>query len=91
MSHPYSDYAAHQYLPGTKPDRRRIEKCSDPNAWYAGMIGQTITVHYFCSFGAWDTQGRWLWYYDLSGPVGSKLNEILNENKMSNFFKSLFK
>lgn len=69
MSKPYPNSAARQYPPGEKPDRRRIEKCSEPNAWYKGMIGQTITVHYFCSFGAWDIQGRWLWYYDLSGPV----------------------
>jgi len=89
MIQPYPDYAAHQYSPGKKPDRRRITKCSEPGAWYAKMIGQVITVHYFCSFGAWDTQGRWLWYYDLSEPIN--LNDILNENKMSNFFKSLFK
>lgn len=87
MSKPYPDNAARQYPPGKNPDRRRIEKCSEPGAWYAGMVGQTIEVHYFASFGAWDTQGRWLWYYDLSGPVdmGSK------ENKMSNIFKRLFK
>jgi hypothetical protein len=87
MSNPYPPYAARQYPPGKKPDRRRIEKCSEPNAWYAGMIGQTITAHYFCSFGAWDTQGRWLLYYDLSGPVDEKHKQ---DNK-TNFFKIIFK
>ena len=69
MSKPYPDYAARQYPPGKNADRRRIEKCSDPTAWYAGMVGQTITVHYFSTFGCWDTQGRWLDYYDLSKPL----------------------
>lgn len=86
MSAPYPGSAARQYPPGKKPDRRRIEKCSEPGAWYSGMIGQVITVHYFCSFGAWDTQGMWLWYYDLSEPV----NE--NETKpIKRLFKKLFK
>jgi len=91
MSTPYPAYAARQYPPGEKPDQRRIEKCSEPDTWYAGMIGQTIEVHYFASFGAWDTQGRWLWYYDLSGPINEKLNDSLNENKMYSFFKNIFK
>lgn len=87
MSKPYPDYAAHQYPPGKKPDRRRIEKCSEKGAWYAGMIGQTITVHYFCSFGVWDTNGRWLWYYDLSEPV----DEQHKQGNKPIFFKRIFK
>lgn len=83
MSKPYPDSAARNYPPGENPDRRRITRCSDPEAWYAGMVGQTITVHYFCTFGAWDTQGRWLWYYDLSEPV--------NETEKKNWFKKIFK
>lgn len=75
MSKPYPDYAARQYPPGEKSDRRRITKCSDPGAWYASMVGQIITVHYFCSFGAWDAQGRWLWYYDLSQPILKELTD----------------
>lgn len=90
MSKPYPDSAARQYPPGKNSDRRRIDKCSEPGAWYANMIGQTITVHYFCSFGAWDTQGRWLWYYDLSGPVNKSTSIKQPENK-SNWFKKLFK
>lgn len=86
MSLPYPDSAARQYPPGKTPDRRRITKCSDPTAWYAGMIGQIITVHYFCSFGAWDINSRWLWYYDLSEPV----NEMDSNNK-SSWIKKLFK
>lgn len=69
MSKAYPASAARGWPNGEKPDKRRINKCSDPKAWYAGMVGQTITVHYFCSFGCWDTQGRWLDYYDLSGPI----------------------
>lgn len=87
MSKPYPDYAARQYPPGKNPDRRRITKCSEPDAWYAGMIGQIITVHYFCSFGAWDTSGRWLWYYDLSVPIDEKHKQ----DKKLNFFKRIFK
>lgn len=90
MSHPYPDTAARQYPPGAKPDRRRIEKCSKPGAWYANMIGQIIIVHYFASFGAWDTQGRWLWYYDLSGPVNEPTPIEQLENK-SNWLKKIFK
>jgi hypothetical protein len=90
MSHPYPDYAARQYPPGEKPDRRRIDKCSDPKTWYAGMIGQIITVHYFCSFGAWDMEGRWLWYYDLSGPV-NEIHSDKPEKQKTNWFKNIFK
>ncbi len=90
MSTPYPASAARNYPPGKNPDRRRIEKCSDPKAWYKNMIGQTITVHYFCSFGAWDIQGRWLWYYDLSEPVNKIKPEVKPKNK-TNWFKKLFK
>lgn len=69
---PYPEHLARGYPPGVTPDRRRIEKCSDPKLWYANKIGQVITVHYFATFGAWDTEGRWLWYYDLSAPVKKK-------------------
>jgi hypothetical protein len=69
MSKPYPDYAARQWPKGEKPDLRRITKCSDPKAWYSAMVGKTITVHYFCTFGCWDVSGRWLDYYDLSEPL----------------------
>jgi hypothetical protein len=90
MSNPYPEYAAKQYPPGKNSDRRRIKKCSDPKAWYANMIGQIVTVHYFCSFGAWDTQGRWLWYYDLSGPVG-EMDSAKPTKQKSNWFKKILK
>lgn len=86
MSHPYPDHAARQYPPGEKPDRRRITKCSEPGAWYANMVGEIISVHYFASFGAWDTQGRWLWYYDLSGPVGES-----EQPEKTNWLKKILK
>jgi hypothetical protein len=72
---PYPENLARSYPPGTKPDRRRITKCSDTKAWYAGMVGQIITVHYFCTFGCWDIEGRWVDYYDLSQPVIRELSE----------------
>lgn len=90
MSNPYPDYAARQYPIGKKPDRRRIVKCSEPGAWYKDMIGQTITIHYFSTFGAWDTQGRWLWYYDLSGPENEN-NLVEATKRVNNWFKKIFK
>jgi hypothetical protein len=89
MSKPYPATAARQYPPGEKPDRRRIEKCSERGAWYANMIGQIVTVHYFASFGAWDIKGRWLWYYDLSEPVNEPMSKRI-ENKIS-WLKKIFK
>lgn len=90
MSLPYPEYLTRGYPRGTTPDRRMIKKCSDPKAWYKNMIGQIITVHYFATFGAWDTQGRWLWYYDLSEPVEETASNEQPEKKTS-FFKKLFK
>jgi hypothetical protein len=66
---PYPEHLARGYPPGTKPDRRMIKSCSNPKSWYSGKIGDIITVHYFATFGCWDTEGRWLDYYDLSAPV----------------------
>lgn len=66
---PYPERMAVAWPPGVKAEKRRIERCGDPKAWYAGKIGQVITVHYFVTFGCWDTEGRWLHYYDLSQPV----------------------
>lgn len=92
MIKPYPDYAAHQWPNGKKPDRRRIKKCSNPKAWYAGMVDKVITVHYFCTFGCWDTEGRWLDYYDLSEPLNES-NVISNDNpeNKKSWFKKLFK
>jgi hypothetical protein len=83
---PYPEHFVRGYPPGTIPDRRRIIKCSNPKAWYSGMVGQVITVHFFVTMGAWDTQGRWLWYYDLSAPIK---DEPKPEKKKS-FFSKLF-
>lgn len=47
--------------------KREIISCSDPKAWYRGMIGQVIKVHHFSTFGAWTPDGKWIYYYDL-GP-----------------------
>lgn len=85
---PYPEYAATQWPNGKTPERRRIEKCSDPKAWYAKKIGQIITVHYFMSFGCWDTEGRWLHYYDLSEPINPEYQEPLVKKS---WIKKLFK
>jgi hypothetical protein len=88
MSAPYPEYAAKQYPPGKEPDRRRIDKCSDPKAWYANMVGQTVTIHYFATFGAWDIEGRWVDYYDLSAPLDEP---IPVKQKVTSLFNKLFK
>ena len=83
---PYPEHLKRGYPPGVTPDRRKIIKCSDPDLWYADMIGKTITVHYFSTFGAWDTNGRWLWFNDLSLPVTSVREPV----KKKSFFNKLF-
>jgi hypothetical protein len=88
---PYPEYAARQYPPGKVPENRKIISCSESNLWYAGFIGKTITVYYFASFGAWDIQGRWLWYYDLSGPVKSTESSDTTAPEKTSWFKKLFK
>lgn len=85
---PYPEYAARQWPNGKNPERRRVEKCSDPKAWYAKKIGQIITVHYFMSFGCWDTEGRWLHYYVLSEPINPEYQEPLVKKS---WIKKLFK
>lgn len=68
---PYPESAAIQYPPGITPHKRKIISCGDkdPKCWYRNKIGTVVNVHYFVTFGAWTTDGKWLWYYDLSGPV----------------------
>ena len=91
---PYPESAARQWPRGKVPDRRKIISCSDSKLWYMGMVGEIITVHYFVTFGAWDTKGRWLWYYDLSGPVDRVTQAPEKDNplpKKENWLKKLFK
>lgn len=66
---PYPEWVARAWPQGKTVERRRIEKCSDQTLWYATKVGHIIDVHYFVTFGAFDTQGRFLWYYDLSAPI----------------------
>lgn len=87
---PYPESAARQYPPGKIPQNRKIISCSEPNMWYTGFIGRTITVYYFASFGAWDIQGRWLWYYDLSAPIAEN-SKPAEPGKKQNWLKKLFK
>jgi hypothetical protein len=81
---PYPEHLASGYPRGIVPDRRRITKCSEQGAWYANKVGKIITVHHFATFGAYDTKGRWLWYYDLSAPIVSIKQRLIL------FFKKLF-
>lgn len=62
-------YAEKQWPKGKIADRRKIIRCSTPGAWYENMVGQTIAVHYFVTFGCYDLNGRWMCYYDMSAPV----------------------
>lgn len=87
---PYPEHLKRGYPPGVTADRRKIISCSDSKLWYVGMVGKVITVHYFATFGAWDTEGRWLWYYDLSAPIASKKDEPTTIKNKS-WFKRLFK
>lgn len=44
---------------------RTIIKCSNPEWWYNDMVGKKITVKTYGTFGCWDKQGRWVYFYDL--------------------------
>lgn len=47
---------------------RKIIRCSltGADAWYKDMVGTTIKVKQFGTFGAWDESNRWVAYWDLS-------------------------
>lgn len=53
------------YKYGDEPVVMRIRSCTDPNEWYADMVGQNITVKYYASYGAYDMKDRWMYYFDL--------------------------
>lgn len=72
---PYPQHLTRGYPPGTIPSQRRILKCSRPGEWYENKIGEVITVHYFATFGVWDTEGRNISYYDLSRPIKKLLTD----------------
>lgn len=78
---PYPEGMEKRYPPGAIPEKRKIIRCSRPDTWYS--IGDIITVHYFATYGCWDTEGRWIDYYDLSEPIA-------DEPKPKSFFKKLF-
>jgi len=54
------------YPPGIEPRKMKIIRCSRPGEWYEKMIGKIITVHHFATFGCWDTDGKWIDYYDVT-------------------------
>jgi len=45
-------------------EERKIIKCSG-DYWYKDMVGQTVKIKRYGSFGAWDEQNRWYNFYDL--------------------------
>lgn len=56
------------YPPGIEITKRKIIRCSG-DYWYKNLIGQNILVHHFATFGVWDLEGRWISFYDVSGPI----------------------
>lgn len=54
-------------LGGNKPIEATIIRCSGfPDCqWYKDLVGQTITVNYYGSFGVFNMTNQWLYYYDL--------------------------
>lgn len=52
---------------GLKPnwEKRVIAKCSG-DYWYKDMVGQTVRIKHYGTFGVWDDQNRWYYFYDLS-------------------------
>lgn len=46
-----------------------VLRCSWRGENYDRLIGKVIQIHYFSTFGAWDKNGRWFYYYDLSIPI----------------------
>lgn len=68
-SYPYPEHL-HNQLGGKHLTKRKILRCSlQGNRWYENMVGQTIDLHVFGSFGAWDKKGRWISFYDISAPI----------------------
>ena len=82
---PYPESMARGYPPGVKAEKRKIIRCSKPGAWYAGSAGKVIRVHYFSTFGCWDTKGRWIYYYDIGRAIIPWYRRIIN------WIKKLFK
>lgn len=69
MSETAFEWAARNYPPGLTPHKRKIIKCSDPKHWYANKVGETMMIHYFVTFGAYTTDKKWIYYWDLSAPI----------------------
>jgi len=55
-----------RYSPGIEPRKVKIIRCSRPGEWYEKMVGKIISVHYFATFGCFDTEGKWIDYYDVT-------------------------
>ncbi len=45
---------------------RTILKCSNENYDYKDLVGTKVTIHKYGTFGCWDDNGRWYYFYDLS-------------------------
>lgn len=58
MVHPFWNVLKEAKIVSCKSGR---ESCQ----WYKDMIGETIKIKHFGTFGVWDDQRRWLDFYDL--------------------------
>lgn len=63
MSEQYGMQAFGGYKMPTK--KYKIKSCNATDDWYRNMIGETIEVAMYGTFGAWDNNDRWLAHYDL--------------------------
>jgi len=42
-----------------------IIKCGNNKYWYKNMIGEELTIDVYGTYGAWDTDGRWVDFWDV--------------------------
>lgn len=78
----HRQWAERAFPYGKQARKMIINRASRADAWYKDMIGQAIEIHHFGSYGAWDTKGRWVDYWDVGYPpkpvlVGTTWWEIL--------------
>lgn len=60
------EYGKRAFSGATMPTKKyKIKSCNATDKWYKNMIGQTIEVRLYGTFGAWDDNDRWLCHYDL--------------------------
>lgn len=60
---------AKRNVPHVRPSKRKILKCSKPEYWYANLVGSEVEVTIYGSYGGWDSEGRWMCFYDLGEEI----------------------